>query len=738
MIFVPPLPQEGSNAAVLRQVAPAGETVVMVEDLLVRPGSVASWGAFLASEDRIVAHDGTVTALVPPKRTTLLLPNGPPDPAKGSGQREAFLALVASLDRGQIAALTSRTGLSLGTLRDDEQRNLFQRIVAPGGVPKIQTPETGLHPVKGTATYSFTPPDTSQDWRTARLRMGEGTHVGIQGESTVLFPTSLREAEDDPRQAFGVEISKEVPNSARPGALPRRAGWMEKSIDLNGLASVGDLIARVKADTGIEIYADGRLAKRKLAISGVSAPAGDLLLAVAHGIRGTYRSVGPVLLLTDDEIGLGSRASAWGRFFVVAQVGLDRMRDTYAPEAFRRLSEVPLPAIDELALTPGQRSKLDDYDRRSGVGYGTFSLSELTPAQRDAARALLADPPRDRSARLNVGSATVQVDREVVVSYAGFEAPVGIPALLNLAPPDEPANAPGRISPPPSAGTTLALPLLLANLPDALEAASRAHVAEVWLVAPPDAVGTRRLTEALSQAKANGLKVRVALKAFALVAGADADRDIEGRSADVRPPSPSALTALAARLSDVPAVVLFDSAPYGYGEIDRSGNPTTPLGYGVAARLAFLRKEGYDPIDLVAGGLPLHSRDAFYSTAFSYDVATPAEVEKALEASRQQANLSALEAFRASYRGSLLTETREPSRGLDAIFDGSPTDAESSRRGPNAGAAWFRVPVPALATPEEAASLAAGSRKPVCFDLSAWKVGVPSFIRGLFGAEKVP
>ncbi len=88
---------------------------------------------------------------------------------------------------------------------------------------------------------------------------------------------------------------------------------------MDGAKTVGDLMARIRAVTGVEIYADRRYAELDVySRSGVNVliRAGDLLKTLALSVTGTCRRVASgadaAFVLTDDRVGSGIRLTLIG------------------------------------------------------------------------------------------------------------------------------------------------------------------------------------------------------------------------------------------------------------------------------------------------------------------------------------------------------------------------------------------------------------------------------------------
>ena len=104
--------------------------------------------------------------------------------------------------------------------------------------------------------------------------------------------------------SLGRRCAKARPNLPKPGELS--TDTLTAPVPLAGVRTVRDLVIRIGLAQHLELYADARYAARTVILAGAkSAPAGDLLSALALCVSGAYRKVGPAYVLTDDLVRLG-------------------------------------------------------------------------------------------------------------------------------------------------------------------------------------------------------------------------------------------------------------------------------------------------------------------------------------------------------------------------------------------------------------------------------------------------
>ena len=102
----------------------------------------------------------------------------------------------------------------------------------------------------------------------------------------------------------------DLPNTPKAGDLDWRQGEMDRTVSLQGIKTVDDLVARLSKATGLELYADMRYGRQAcLARGDLKTPqaAGNVMQALALCVCGTWRKVWPAFVLTDDVAGLGAR-----------------------------------------------------------------------------------------------------------------------------------------------------------------------------------------------------------------------------------------------------------------------------------------------------------------------------------------------------------------------------------------------------------------------------------------------
>lgn len=354
-----------------------------------RPGTVG------AAYGRLARDFGGVMALAPPTMMVLNTHLGVPDPYAGLPAEDALKLLLAGLSPPQWAALTGETGLGVSDLSDDPQRTLFFAALPSGAVTATARfngmPPVGLsrQPIQLTAT----------DLRAARLRLGRQTTVEIPVvgqpgmalygsrepfEGKVYYEASSVGPRPPQDTAYGVALRPILLNSPKDADLDYDRAALKGIVRVEGLATVGDLVARVGAAAGLELYADPRYGTRRLLLVGRrTARAVDLLRAAAFCVTGTFRRVGPAYVLTDDLEGTAPRRQRMGRFLEAAalahHVAVEAAGDSLVTA---RGGLDALPSLDDRGMNDAQEAL---PEQQSGGPWGQVFVpfAQLTPAQQE-------------------------------------------------------------------------------------------------------------------------------------------------------------------------------------------------------------------------------------------------------------------------------------------------------------------------------------------------------------------
>ena len=661
------------SAALLRAVPPRTGVVLAVDAAkvplppdAVLPGDAPTVRAVGAIYGRSVVDFGAVTAVIPPTVTVVYAPPETPNPYDGMPPGQVMSLLAKTFTPAQWKAFLSPTGVAYATMTGDTQAALFGALFPDGHLKVIQDNPIGENDPK-------TKQDLSGDVLTAaHLRLGFIVSMALQMESeptSHLFAAGLRPANSPPRyfmtnaqddnvdHELGATVRESVPNTLKAGQMALDASALKAAVPLSGIKTVDDLMTRIGVTTKHELYADARYGTRPITLlpANGSAPAADLLRALAVCVGGTYRQVGPAFVLTDDVTGLGTKHALWKAFEEKAAAMLPGgggfiPATAAGPDVPYTVQDIPF-GDDPLAFTAAQK---DGYwkewaKRPSQTSSPTMDITvpfdQLTPAQQNAAQLIQADNEKsDERTTLN-GKVMVQAEPEVEIILPALDGPAVIfqsyqsllpyPKLTaaeektqaarmaqefsDIALPDAPpppavsevlrgfARRAARIAPPAPEKTA-----------ETFRALKALGFTEVWLqILPdpsaPDTELKTRLAQTVAAGQKSGLMV---IADLSLLRWGSADKslvdlDLRGRPGSTQTVTPFApavsarLEALVRTVGSVPGLggmVWNDLRPLGYqGSVfDDSDSPA--LGYNEAGRLAYLRQAHADPVDLYPAG----------------------------------------------------------------------------------------------------------------------------------------
>jgi len=353
---------------------------------------------------RMAWEFGGVTALGPPTMVVLNPSPGDPHPFDGMPPTDALKLLLAGLTPPQWAALTGPSGLGLSDLTGDVPRALFEALLPVGDVKAF--------PQAHEASPQYPIPLTAQDLRGMRLRLGRETAILFPKETdgssmqftgtgapdlgkpryyanALNFPNPLSAGpppgEDKP--VFGAVLRETLPNSPKEADLDYDAPALARSVRLDGVATAGDLLARVGKSAGLELYADRRYERRSVTLAGRRTARGrDLLRAAAFCVAGTFRRVGPAYVLTDDREGIAPRRERLRRFVEEAEMGRHEAVAAAGDSLLTAHGGLDaLPSLDGLDESKAQKALAGDPFSRAG-NRGLLTFAQLSPAQQESAR----------------------------------------------------------------------------------------------------------------------------------------------------------------------------------------------------------------------------------------------------------------------------------------------------------------------------------------------------------------
>lgn len=672
---------------------------------------------------------GAVTAVAPVEMVVLNPNPGPPDWTANLGRRELTERLMASLTGAQWRQIGTSAGLGAGAMTG-EQRALWERILPdPMVVDRTKTRYAyrERNPAKTIAL-------TAQQRADVRLKIEVETSVDAKrtkdsGYFPVVFDQNrsggdkefLALAGDEQYAGtpdkYGQMLSQKVPNVLKRGQLD--VATLTAAVSLTGTPTVGELVKRIGRAGRIELYADARIAKLSVWTRGESAPGGDILRALCLCVCGAVRQVGPAYVLTSDVAGIAPRRAIVDDWIIDATRAA-RQEDIRRREKMAvsdRMAQLSFADGDPLALPSDVRRDVEAYQRQGKPGaYAPRALdvplSRLPPAQQT-----FIQNAADKLAKVGGGRFAVDVSQvklsldtwlTLVIPGLGDVRDGPLVALTDLTPrpkPEKPANAPGPTPP----VTLLVRVETQAYALRAVRAAVKNHLAALWLETKDETI----VKAAVAAAKKSKLPVGAVVRLLRPLGKSDPRppdinalgetaaqyakrRGIAGGGDYLAPDAPGVretLTETLASLSRIPglaAIILRDAAPPGWRDWpDRPGGNPEPradgagaeTGWNLAARLAFLRETGTDPLDIV----PYELGGASAGIPFFPDAANGNELASAWDKWRGARAAALLEH---------LTRVVRPSMPLYLRVELSRVSSETSLADLPAADAWYARQLP--------------------------------------------
>lgn len=481
------------------------------------------------------------------------------------------------------------------------------------------------------------------------------TVVSTSGQPT---PESELRFEDDGANPFGIQPMKVVPNRPKESELDYKDPSLDKPVDLPSSATLEELVDRASHATGIEVHCDFRVGSRRIACTGASCRAGDLLEGLALCVTGTYRRVGPAYELASDLEGIGARKVKFAIWEAEAIGEIQkRARDwRFDVGQSGHLAQIAFPAGCPFAPNAAMQAALSRSDR--ALSADMIPTADMTPWVRDFLQQVNVNRP-DRPIETSRAGLQAELDCVFVLPdgrEVGPEPWLQSPAAYAMAQP-----APDRVkvaSPPYSMSTLCSDASARSAVIQAPNAASarwqvdmlhRFGFREAWIEATrPEAVSA-----AADQAAKDGLRLRLLVRPWALpddFRADDEDVTILGDRGDqlalrerqldswpafcqevgepleqpyrmISPESDLNYSrwAIVARLARTPGLyglVLEGVEPFGYegrrtdswhSYLEKPLGEMSDFGYSPKQRLEFLRAHSLDPIDTVGDRLNLHS-----------------------------------------------------------------------------------------------------------------------------------
>lgn len=259
-----------------------------------------------------------------------------PNPYQALSQDQKLIFLLANMDASEIAKLTSE-GISAAELRGEERQALLSMLPKPltyfsgmadgesfsGSSPMETLPDHELEHVKlqfrKGLTVTFGAVATRQNGQSATSL--SSLNYGAGGPVPAVHSSFARRFGRGPAYPGRIVESKERKSQISWGD-PR----LSKAIRLTSSSRLSEVVSAIRAETGIEIYADVRISGLTVNTVGASASAGDLLRGLALAVGGAVRQVGSAYVLTSSIDGTATEETKLRAHLAIGQLEIqDRL-----------------------------------------------------------------------------------------------------------------------------------------------------------------------------------------------------------------------------------------------------------------------------------------------------------------------------------------------------------------------------------------------------------------------------
>jgi hypothetical protein len=316
-----------------------------------------------------------------------------PNPYQDLGPEEKLIFLLATLTPGEISELTGK-GISAQELKGEQKQALLSML------PKPLTYHSGMADNHG--FRSNTPPETLTDDQLdqVRLQFRKGLVVqygpmAMKAGFTATSISSLTFHGPTPVPAVSLNDRMEMFGGPKyPGHLVEskekksQISWSDsrlaKQIELKSTSLMGELVGAIRTQTGVEVYADARIASLTVNTYGTTISAGDLLRGLALAVGGAVRQVGPAYVLTSDLEGTGTIEAKLKAHAAIGKIDLAvNIARWQAEIQNRRLLESLTFASDD-PLQGGSIAAGNFAGKAGPFNQGWVPLSQMPPALQNA------------------------------------------------------------------------------------------------------------------------------------------------------------------------------------------------------------------------------------------------------------------------------------------------------------------------------------------------------------------
>ncbi len=641
-------------------VSGADQPLLPIPELTARGYDIRALADYFAQK---FVREGEVTVVAPQMMTVFNTHPGPPNIYAGLRRYEAMTLLEGTLTQDQWKKIGSKEGLGSDGMTEDQRQSYQAILPDPFIVDWTTTqyikrksdPAKTFHLTEAQRTQVRLRIvlETHADANLLNPRDSGSPAEGRYTTFPVLFdanrddgPKEFLDLVGDPEYSphpdgYGQQLSADVPNRLKPGQLNLDAPGFARTVSLesvHGKLTIADLLQRIGTAAHQELYADPRIGRLSVWTRGASARCSDVLKSLCLGCTSTFRQVGPAYLLTDDVAGIGVRRAViddWkddadAQLENLKEIAYKRMREIHPEKYLTWADDEPLklsPDIFKQVTTSTEQGKYQDV-----------ALTALTPEQqqfiKDAASKLAQQDKGQYAVSPDHLSLDVSMWQSFVIPGLGEAVMTPVGGILNNDPAEIKADENAPLVLPPNR----ILYLAPANPKEAIQAIQEAQkrgFTALWVQIPTDGNLTS-LTAAIKASQKVQLPVYAVMHLLSQPPGTpDSAINILGEplSAYVnsRPPKyyegdllpkeplldwaplddPGLFQHLQTKLltlaktPGLAGLVLRDTAAPGFDtlEPEYSGRLSKGAGaevdYAPDIRLAFLRRYGADPIDIV-------------------------------------------------------------------------------------------------------------------------------------------
>jgi len=242
-----------------------------------------------------------------------------PGPYDSLSNEEKIKFLLATLSPGEIQKLNG-AGICADDLRGEPRAALLSLLPKP--LRFFSGTVSGINATESTGGPEVLPSNLLPK---VRLQLHKGLHIGSHAMSTgpssrsynvssslsyrgpIGTPIAFSAGSLLPFPMAGSASGRVEPTAEKKSALAWTDARLAGNIALLPKTTIDEAIDRIRAQTGIEIYAEAGVAPVQLFAFGTSAKAADVLRGIVVLVGGALRQVGPAYVLAPNMEGQGAK-----------------------------------------------------------------------------------------------------------------------------------------------------------------------------------------------------------------------------------------------------------------------------------------------------------------------------------------------------------------------------------------------------------------------------------------------